>query len=77
MPTFPRHPLTMAQGFVAGIIIAAAGFIGDVVISSVKRDLHIKDSSQLIPGHGGLLDRMDSLLYTAPLFFHYTYYLCY
>lgn len=70
-------PLTMLQGFGAGAIIAIAGFIGDVVLSSVKRDLRIKDSSHLIPGHGGLLDRMDSLLYTAPLFFHYTYYLCF
>jgi phosphatidate cytidylyltransferase len=70
-------PLNMLQGFVAGMIIAGAGFVGDVVISSVKRDLHIKDSSQLIPGHGGILDRMDSLFYTAPLFFHYTYYVCY
>lgn len=70
-------PLTMLQGLGAGIIIAGAGFIGDVVISSVKRDLQIKDSGQLIPGHGGLLDRLDSLLYTAPLFFHYLYYLCY
>jgi len=70
-------PLTMLQGLVTGIIIAVGGFIGDVVISSVKRDLQIKDSGQLIPGHGGVLDRMDSLLYTAPLFFHYVYYLCY
>lgn len=70
-------PLTMAQGFGAGAIIAAGGFIGDVVLSSVKRDLRIKDSSRFIPGHGGVLDRMDSLLYTAPLFFHYLYYLSY
>jgi phosphatidate cytidylyltransferase len=69
-------PLNRVQGLIAGMIIAGAGFIGDVVVSSVKRDLQIKDSSQLIPGHGGLLDRMDSVLYTAPLFFHYVYYLC-
>ncbi len=70
-------PLSIFEGFFAGAIISSGGFIGDVVISSVKRDLQIKDSGNLIPGHGGILDRMDSLIYTAPLFFHYIYYLYY
>lgn len=70
-------PLSFIQSLIAGFIISIGGFFGDVTLSSIKRDLEIKDSGYLIPGHGGILDRLDSLMFTAPLFFHYLYYLKY
>jgi phosphatidate cytidylyltransferase len=70
-------PLSWQHALGAGLIIAVGGFIGDVIISALKRDMGVKDSGRLLPGHGGMLDRVDSLMYTAPLFFHYVYYLHY
>jgi phosphatidate cytidylyltransferase len=57
-----------------GVIISSVGQIGDLVLSSVKRDLGLKDFGALIPGHGGLLDRFDSLILVAPAVFHFTNY---
>jgi phosphatidate cytidylyltransferase len=57
-----------------GIIVSVVGQFGDLMLSSIKRDLGIKDTAKLIPGHGGILDRFDSLILVAPAVFHYVNY---
>src|SRR5712691_1640952 len=57
-----------------GVIVSVVGQFGDLVLSSIKRDLGLKDTAKLIPGHGGLLDRFDSLILVAPAVFHYVGY---
>ena len=70
-------PLNHWQVIVVSFFIAGVGFVGDVVVSAIKRDMGVKDMGQAIPGHGGVLDRIDSLALTTPIFFHLVYFFAY
>ncbi|HVS14018.1 MAG TPA: phosphatidate cytidylyltransferase [Thermoanaerobaculia bacterium] len=59
-------PLDPLRAAFAGVVVFGAGFLGDINMSAVKRDAGVKDSSALLPGMGGMLDRVDSLTFTAP-----------
>lgn len=67
-------PFSAAEALAAGILIGIGGSLGDIVISAMKRDLDIKDTGKALAGHGGVLDRVDSLTVSAPLFFYFTLY---
>jgi len=70
-------PFTPLETVGATLLLTVAGFFGGAVMSAVKRDFGVKDFGGLIPGHGGMLDRVDSLCYAAPVFFHYLRYFYY
>jgi phosphatidate cytidylyltransferase len=70
----PITPFTVSQATLMALLIAILGFLGGLVMSAIKRARGIKDWSSLIEGHGGMLDRIDSLCFSAPVFFHLTRY---
>ncbi|MDM9624440.1 phosphatidate cytidylyltransferase [Rhizobium sp. S152] len=63
-------PFTPFQAGLLALIITLMGFFGGLVMSAIKRDRGVKDWGHLIEGHGGLIDRLDSVVFSAPIFFH-------
>ena len=67
-------PFKVWQAAAMSLLITIMGFLGGLVMSAIKRDRGVKDWGNLIEGHGGMLDRLDSLCFAAPVFFHLTRY---
>ena len=68
------HPITVSIGGALGVISAIAGPCGDLVESKIKRELGAKDSGRLLPGHGGVLDRIDALIFVTPFAYYFLYF---
>jgi len=67
-------PFTPLQAALMALVVTLMGFSGGLIMSAIKRDRRVKDFGALIEGHGGILDRIDSLCFAAPVFFHLTRY---
>jgi phosphatidate cytidylyltransferase len=67
-------PFSPLEAGLMALIICLMGFLGGLVMSAIKRDRGVKDWGHLIEGHGGMLDRLDSVIFAAPIFFHLTRY---
>jgi phosphatidate cytidylyltransferase len=70
----PITPFRTWQAVIMALIVTMMGFLGGLVMSAIKRDRGVKDWGHLIEGHGGMLDRLDSVAFSAPIFFHLTRY---
>ena len=66
--------LALPQTLIVGTIAGTIGQLGDLAESLLKRDAQVKDSGALLPGHGGILDRFDSLLFVAPAVYMYVHF---
>ncbi len=67
------NPLTLRDGLILTVLVGFLGPLGDLSESLIKRSFGVKDSGNIIPGHGGMLDRIDALLFTAPVVYWFAY----
>lgn len=70
----PITPFSYWQAAAIGFVICIMGFLGGLVMSAIKRDHGVKDWGNMISGHGGMLDRVDSICFAAPVYFHFVRY---
>ena len=71
--TFASY-LSFVDVIILGVGSSVMATLGDLVESLIKRDVKIKETSHALPGHGGMLDRFDSVLFVAPLVYYYLYF---
>lgn len=72
--SYLMQSFSIGQLFILGLLLGIFGHLGDTVESIIKRDFGVKDSSDFVPGHGGVLDVIDSLIFTSPVMFYYIQY---
>ena len=75
-PPMVRRLSPIVWAGMAGLLVSVCGFFGDINMSAVKRDVGVKDSSTLLPGQGGVIDRIDALTFTSVAFYYYVQWIC-
>jgi phosphatidate cytidylyltransferase len=66
--------LTLVDAIIAPLLIGAISQVGDLFESMIKRSCQVKDSGTIFPGHGGVMDRLDSIIFAAPVTYYYVLY---